>query len=69
MVDILAWRDGETEPFDGSSAERYCGSGKIAPSTPVDYSDNAVGHLQHMFDKTDTHRQAELVRPLLTIIP
>lgn len=26
-------------------------------------------HLQHIFDKTDTHRQAELVRLLLTIIP
>jgi DNA-binding CsgD family transcriptional regulator len=26
-------------------------------------------HLQHVFDKTDTHRQAELVRLLLTIIP
>jgi DNA-binding CsgD family transcriptional regulator len=26
-------------------------------------------HLQHIFDKTDTHRQAELVRLLLTITP
>jgi FixJ family two-component response regulator len=26
-------------------------------------------HLHHIFDKTDTHRQAELVRLLLTIIP
>ena len=26
-------------------------------------------HLQHIFDKTDTHRQADLVRLLLTIIP
>jgi DNA-binding CsgD family transcriptional regulator len=26
-------------------------------------------HLQHVFDKTDTHRQAELVRLLLTISP
>ena len=26
-------------------------------------------HLQHIFDKTDTHRQAELVRVLLAIIP
>ncbi len=26
-------------------------------------------HLQHVFDKTDTHRQAELVRLLLAIIP
>ena len=26
-------------------------------------------HLQHIFDKTDTHRQAELVRLLLTILP
>jgi DNA-binding CsgD family transcriptional regulator len=26
-------------------------------------------HLQHVFDKTDTHRQAELVRLLLTITP
>jgi DNA-binding CsgD family transcriptional regulator len=26
-------------------------------------------HLQHIFDKTETHRQAELVRLLLTIIP
>jgi DNA-binding CsgD family transcriptional regulator len=26
-------------------------------------------HLQHVFDKTDTHRHAELVRLLLTIIP
>jgi len=26
-------------------------------------------HLQHVFEKTDTHRQAELVRLLLTIIP
>ena len=26
-------------------------------------------HLQHTFDKTDTHRQAELVRLLLTMIP
>jgi DNA-binding CsgD family transcriptional regulator len=26
-------------------------------------------HLQHIFDKTDTHRQAELVRLLLAIIP
>jgi hypothetical protein len=25
--------------------------------------------LHHIFDKTDTHRQAELVRLLLTIIP
>ena len=24
-------------------------------------------HLQHVFDKTDTHRQAELVRLLLTV--
>ena len=24
-------------------------------------------HLQHVFDKTDTHRQAELVRHLLTL--
>ena len=29
----------------------------------------AKTHLQHVFDKTDTHRQAELVRLLLTIIP
>jgi DNA-binding CsgD family transcriptional regulator len=26
-------------------------------------------HLQHIFDKTDTHRQAELVRLLLSVIP
>lgn len=26
-------------------------------------------HLQHIFDKTDTHRQAELVRLLLAVIP
>jgi DNA-binding CsgD family transcriptional regulator len=26
-------------------------------------------HLQHVFDKTDTHRQAELVRLLLTMVP
>lgn len=26
-------------------------------------------HLQHVFDKTDTHRQADLVRLLLAIIP
>jgi DNA-binding CsgD family transcriptional regulator len=26
-------------------------------------------HLQHIFDKTGTHRQAELVRSLLTLIP
>jgi len=26
-------------------------------------------HLQHVFDKTDTHRQAELVRLLLALIP
>ncbi len=26
-------------------------------------------HMHHVFDKTDTHRQAELVRLLLTIIP
>lgn len=26
-------------------------------------------HLQHIFDKTDTHRQAELVRLLLAIAP
>lgn len=26
-------------------------------------------HLQHVFDKTDTHRQAELVRLLLATIP
>jgi DNA-binding CsgD family transcriptional regulator len=26
-------------------------------------------HLQHIFDKTDTHRQAELVRLLLTLTP
>jgi DNA-binding CsgD family transcriptional regulator len=26
-------------------------------------------HLQHVLDKTDTHRQAELVRLLLTIVP
>jgi DNA-binding CsgD family transcriptional regulator len=26
-------------------------------------------HLQHIFDKTDTHRQAELVRLLLGIVP
>ena len=26
-------------------------------------------HLQHVFDKTDTHRQAELVRLLLTLRP
>ncbi len=26
-------------------------------------------HLQHIFDKTDTHRQAELVRRLLTLSP
>lgn len=26
-------------------------------------------HLQHIFDKTDTHRQAELVRLLLTMVP
>lgn len=26
-------------------------------------------HLQHVFDKTHTHRQAELVRLLLTVIP
>jgi DNA-binding CsgD family transcriptional regulator len=26
-------------------------------------------HLQHIFEKTDTHRQAELVRLLLAIIP
>jgi DNA-binding CsgD family transcriptional regulator len=26
-------------------------------------------HLQHVFDKTDTHRQADLVRLLLTLTP
>jgi DNA-binding CsgD family transcriptional regulator len=26
-------------------------------------------HLQHVFDKTDTHRQSELVRRLLTLSP
>jgi DNA-binding CsgD family transcriptional regulator len=26
-------------------------------------------HLQHIFDKTDTHRQAEVVRLLLAIVP
>ncbi|MCW2589380.1 MAG: hypothetical protein JWQ86_1807, partial [Mycobacterium sp.] len=26
-------------------------------------------HLHHVFDKTDTHRQAELVRLLLAIVP
>ncbi|OKH77436.1 hypothetical protein EB75_01745 [Mycobacterium sp. ST-F2] len=26
-------------------------------------------HLQHVFDKTDTHRQADLVRLLLTVMP
>ena len=26
-------------------------------------------HLQHVFDKTDTHRQAELVRLLLVLCP
>lgn len=26
-------------------------------------------HLQHVFDKTQTHRQAELVRLLLAIVP
>jgi DNA-binding CsgD family transcriptional regulator len=26
-------------------------------------------HLQHVFDKTDTHRQAELVRLLLVLSP
>ena len=26
-------------------------------------------HLQHIFAKTDTHRQAELVRLFLTIVP
>lgn len=26
-------------------------------------------HLQHVFDKTETHRQAELVRLLLAVIP
>ena len=26
-------------------------------------------HMQHIFDKTDTHRQAELVRLLLAITP
>jgi len=26
-------------------------------------------HLQHVFDKTDTHRQAELVRLLLVLTP
>jgi DNA-binding CsgD family transcriptional regulator len=26
-------------------------------------------HLQHVFDKTDTHRQAELVRLLLALSP
>jgi len=26
-------------------------------------------HLQHIFDKTDTHRQAELVRLLLMVSP
>jgi DNA-binding CsgD family transcriptional regulator len=26
-------------------------------------------HLQHVFDKTDTHRQAELVRLLTALLP
>jgi DNA-binding CsgD family transcriptional regulator len=26
-------------------------------------------HLQHLFEKTDTHRQAELVRFLLAVMP
>lgn len=26
-------------------------------------------HLQHIFEKTDTHRQAELVRLLLAVVP
>jgi DNA-binding CsgD family transcriptional regulator len=26
-------------------------------------------HLQHVFDKTDTHRQADLVRLLTTLLP
>ena len=40
----------------------------IAEDLSVSYQ-TVRTHLQHVFDKTDTHRQAELVRLLLTLDP
>ena len=40
----------------------------IAADLAVSYQ-TVRTHLQHIFDKTDTHRQAELVRLLLTLSP
>jgi DNA-binding CsgD family transcriptional regulator len=40
----------------------------IADDLAVSYQ-TVRTHLQHVFDKTDTHRQAELVRILLSINP
>jgi DNA-binding CsgD family transcriptional regulator/PAS domain-containing protein len=42
--------------------------GDIADELSVSYQ-TVRTHLQHIFDKTDTHRQAELVRLLLTVGP
>jgi DNA-binding CsgD family transcriptional regulator len=40
----------------------------IADELSVSYQ-TVRTHLQHIFDKTDTHRQAELVRLLLRLAP
>ena len=47
-----------------------CGDGLKPISADLALSIATVKtHLHHIFDKTDTHRQAELVRLLLAIIP
>jgi DNA-binding CsgD family transcriptional regulator len=47
---------------DGASLKQ------IADETSVSY-ETVRTHLQHVFEKTDTHRQAEVVRLLLTLGP
>jgi DNA-binding CsgD family transcriptional regulator len=41
---------------------------QISEELSISYT-TVCTHLQHVFDKTDTHRQAELVRLLLVLNP
>jgi DNA-binding CsgD family transcriptional regulator len=47
---------------------RGAGLKQISEELSISYT-TVRTHLQHVFDKTDTHRQADLVRLLLTVSP
>jgi DNA-binding CsgD family transcriptional regulator len=47
---------------------RGCGLAPISDELSLSVS-TVKTHLQHVFEKTGTHRQAELVRLLLALLP